>query len=191
MATTDERLKSWGDFMRAVHEGKRGNFGPARAIEARQGTLWGCCGECAATRNLAGYSVWEGEMSIDALVAGKLWKNPEERRSGAGKMFVTANVRAADGDGEALFVNVVAFSESAKAALLALEDGDSVSLAGTLKIGTYEARDGSVKPNVSMVAQRVLTAYHVARKRKAAADTPDAVSRAAREPSLVDDSMAF
>jgi hypothetical protein len=25
----DEKLKSWGDFMRAVHEGKRGNYRPA------------------------------------------------------------------------------------------------------------------------------------------------------------------
>lgn len=128
---------------------------------------------------------------IDALVAGKLWKTPEERRSSSGKTFVTANVRAADGEGESLFVNVVAFSDSAKAALLALEDGDSVSLAGTLKIGTYEARDGSVKPNVSMVAQQVLTAYHVARKRKTVAEAPNADSRAAREPALADDDIAF
>ena len=125
-------------------------------------------------------------MTIDALVAGKLWKNPEERRSGAGKTFVTANVRAADGDGEALFVNVVAFSDSAKSALLALQDGDSVSLAGTLKIGTYEARDGAVKPSVSMVAQQVLTPYHVVRKRRAVSD-----GRAVREPALVDDGIAF
>lgn len=97
-------------------------------------------------------------MSIDALVTGKLWKAPEERRSSAGKTFVKANVRAADGEGESMFVSVIAFSDSAKAALLALDDGDSVSLAGTFKVGTYEARDGSVKPSLSMVAFKVLTA---------------------------------
>jgi single-stranded DNA-binding protein len=130
---------------------------------------------------------------IDALVGGKLFKTPEERRSNSGKTYVTANVRAADGDGEGLFVNVVAFSDSAKAALLALEDGDSVSLAGTLKIGTYEARDGSVKPSVSMVAVKVLTAYHVARKRKAVADAPAPAGEggASREPALADDDLAF
>jgi hypothetical protein len=32
MATNDERLKSWGDFIRAVHEGKRGNYAPAQAM---------------------------------------------------------------------------------------------------------------------------------------------------------------
>ncbi|WP_343654537.1 single-stranded DNA-binding protein [Paraburkholderia caribensis] len=130
-------------------------------------------------------------MSIDALVAGKLWKTPEERRSAGGKTFVTANVRAADGDGEALFVSVVAFSDSVKAALLVLEDGDSLALAGTLKIGTYEGRGGSVKPSVSMVAQQVLTAYHVARKRKAVAEAPSKDGRATREPALVDDDITF
>ncbi|WP_186146369.1 single-stranded DNA-binding protein, partial [Burkholderia gladioli] len=119
------------------------------------------------------------------------WKTPEERRSNAGKAFVIANVRAADGEGEGLFVNVVAFSDSAKAALLALEDGDSVSLAGTLKIGTYEGRDGSVKPSVSMVASKVLTAYHVARKRKAVADAQAADGRLGREPAMADDALDF
>ena len=136
---------------------------------------------------------------IDALVGGKLFKTPEERRSGSGKTFVVANVRAADGDGEGLFVNVVAFSDSAKAALLALEEGDSVALAGTLKIGTYEARDGSVKPSVSMVASKVLTTYHVARKRKAVAEASEpatagdaTTTRAgAREAAFADDAVDF
>ena len=45
MATSDERLKSWRDFMRAVHEGKRGNYGPAREIVERVRTR---SGEAAA-----------------------------------------------------------------------------------------------------------------------------------------------
>lgn len=35
MATSDDRLKSWGAFLTAVHEGKRGNYGPAKAIVER------------------------------------------------------------------------------------------------------------------------------------------------------------
>jgi single-stranded DNA-binding protein len=131
---------------------------------------------------------------IDALVGGKLFKAAEERRAaGSGKTFVTANVRAADGDGEGMFVNVVAFSDSAKAALLALDDGDNLSLAGTLKIATYEARDGSVKPKISMVAHSVLTAYHVSRKRKAVteATAPSAESATSSEPAMPDDDLAF
>lgn len=121
---------------------------------------------------------------IDALVGGKLFKAAEERRAASGKTFVTANVRAADGEGDGMFVNVVAFSDSAKAALLALEDGDSLSLAGTLKIATYEARDGSVKPKVSMVAHSVLTAYHVSRKRKAISEGADGQRAAEDTPPV-------
>ena len=139
-----------------------------------------------------GLGIFLGEVAmIDALVGGKLFKAAEERRAKSGKTFATANVRAADGDGESLFVNVVAFSDSAKAALLALDDGDSVSLAGTLKIGTYEARDGSVKPKVSMVAQTVQTPYQVTRKRKAAAMATDSGGPVTREPAMVDDDLSF
>jgi single-stranded DNA-binding protein len=105
-------------------------------------------------------------MSIDASVAGKLWKTPEERRAGTGKTYVTTNVRAADGDGEAMFVSVVAFSDSAKVALLALDEGDSVARAGTLTPKVWTNRDGEAKPSLDMVAHAVLTAYHVRRKRK-------------------------
>jgi single-stranded DNA-binding protein len=111
---------------------------------------------------------------IDALVGGKLWKQAERRRSANGNDYVLAKVRAADGDGEGLFISVIAFSHSAQEALLALDDGDSVSLAGTLKIGTYETRDG-VKPSVSMTAHRVLTSYHVTRTRKAVAEASESI----------------
>lgn len=129
-------------------------------------------------------------MSIDALVSGTLWKKPEARRTSAGKPFATASVRAAAGDGEVLFVSVVAFSDSAQRTLLAMDDGDSVSLAGSLKIGTYEARDGSVKPNVSIVASKVLTAYHVQRKRKTVAEVP-ASERRPRQSDLPEGELDF
>ncbi|WP_250464228.1 single-stranded DNA-binding protein [Caballeronia sp. GAFFF2] len=103
---------------------------------------------------------------IDALVGGKLYKQAEARRSQNGNTYVLAKVRAADGDGESMFISVIAFDQQAQDALLALADGDSVSLAGPLKIGTYTGRDGT-KASVSMTAQRVLTAYHVSRKRRA------------------------
>jgi single-stranded DNA-binding protein len=92
-----------------------------------------------------------------------------------------------------MFVNVVAFSDSAKAALLALDDGDSLSLAGTLKIATYETRDGSVKPKVSTVAHSVLTAYQVTRKRKAVAETSASAKEngAARASAIADDDLTF
>ena len=64
--------------------------------------------------------------------AGKLQGKATERTTKTVKPFAIAKVRASGGDGEALFVNVIAFAAAPCAALLAFNDGDSVALAGTL-----------------------------------------------------------
>lgn len=104
---------------------------------------------------------------IDGLIGGKLYGTAEERTGKSGKAFVTAKVRAAAGDGESLFVNVIAFDDDARAALLALEDGDSVSLSGVLTPKVWTDKNGDTRPALDMVAHVVLTAYHVKRKRQA------------------------
>lgn len=110
-------------------------------------------------------------MSIDALIQGTLHRAPQARTSQNGKRFATASVRTATRDGAAIFVSVIAFSESAVTALLALEDGDSVALAGELTPKVYTPRDGGEpRPSLDLLAHRVLTEYHVARKRKAVQD---------------------
>lgn len=103
---------------------------------------------------------------IDALVTGKLYGQPKQMTSKAGKPFATAKVRAAAGEGEAMFVNVIAFDADTVAALLALGDGDSVALAGSLTPKVWTDREGHHPPAVDLVAHQVLTAYHVTRKRK-------------------------
>jgi single-stranded DNA-binding protein len=104
---------------------------------------------------------------IDALIAGKVYGQPKQMTSKAGKPFATAKVRAAAGEGEALFVNVITFDAGTMAALLALCDGDSVALAGSLTPKVWTDREGNSRPAVDLVAHQVLTAYHVTRKRKA------------------------
>ena len=99
-------------------------------------------------------------MSIEALILGKLHE-PAKARTGnnSGRQFVTAKVRAAVGDDASVFCNVVAFSETAGAALLALDAGDSLALAGTLKPGAWIDREGNARPSLDMVAAQVLTVY--------------------------------
>lgn len=104
---------------------------------------------------------------IDALISGKLHGKPSERTSKAGKPFVTAKVRAAGGDGESLFLNVIAFDPAPCTALLALGDGDSVALSGSLTPKTWTDKDGNARPALDLVAHMVLTAYNVSRKRTA------------------------
>ena len=103
---------------------------------------------------------------IEALISGKLLGQPSEKMAKTGKPFVTAKVRVHAGEAD-VFVNVIAFSESACAALLGLESGDAVSLAGSLTPKAWTDREGVVRPALDLVASQVLTAYHVARKRKA------------------------
>jgi single-stranded DNA-binding protein len=104
---------------------------------------------------------------IDALIAGKVFGQPRTMTSKAGKPFATAKVRAAAGESEALFVNVIAFDADTVATLLALSDGDSVALAGSLTPKVWTDREGNSRPAVDLVAHKLLTAYHVTRKRNA------------------------
>jgi single-stranded DNA-binding protein len=104
---------------------------------------------------------------IDGLVSGRLYGTAQVRTGQHGTHFVTCRVRASAGDGESLFVNVIAFDDTVKEALQALDDGDSVSLAGALTPKTWTDKQGNAKPALDMVVHAVLTAYHVRRKRRA------------------------
>ena len=104
---------------------------------------------------------------IDGLIGGKLHGKPAQRVGQSGKAFVTAKVRTPTANGETLFVNVSAFSESVGASLLALDDGDSVSISGALTPKAWTDRSGEAKPSLDMVAHALLTTYHVTRKRQA------------------------
>jgi len=107
---------------------------------------------------------------IDALIAGKLYGQPAQRTGKSGKPFAVAKVRCAAGDGESLFVNVIAFDSDTCTALLALGDGDSVALAGALTPKVWTDKQGNPRPTLDIVAAQVLTPYHVTRKRKAVAN---------------------
>jgi single-stranded DNA-binding protein len=110
---------------------------------------------------------------IDALIAGKIYGQTTERMGKSGKPFVTAKVRVAAGDGESLFTNVIAFADHVRTALLALGDGDSVALAGTVTPKVWIDKDGQPRPALDMVAAQVLTPYHVTRKRAAMSPPQD------------------
>lgn len=112
---------------------------------------------------------------VDGLVSGKLYGTATSRTSQNGKQFVTAKVRTAVGDGESLFVNVIAFADEPKSALLALGDGDSVALAGTLTPKVWTDKGGTAKPELDIVAHAVLSVYAVKRRR-------DATQGARRQP---------
>lgn len=104
---------------------------------------------------------------IDGLIAGRVFGQPAWRRGKSGKEFVVTKVRCAAGDEGGVFINVICFSETAGAALMALNDGDSVALSGELTPRVWTDKAGEARPALDMTAHAVLSAYHISRKRKA------------------------
>ena len=114
---------------------------------------------------------------IDALIAGRLHGQPTQRTSKTGKPFAVAKVRVAAGDGESTFISAIAFDDAPCTALLALGDGDSVAMSGTLTPKVWTDKDGNARPALDLVAHQVLSAYHVTRKRAAMQAGPPPAQR--------------
>jgi single-stranded DNA-binding protein len=98
--------------------------------------------------------LWEAIM-IAALVTGALFKAPESRTSKNGKPFVTATIRAKDGDATT-FIRVVVFIEALCTELLKLKGGDYVTIQGPLKAELYKPEGGESKLSLSIVADHAL-----------------------------------
>lgn len=101
---------------------------------------------------------------IDALIAGRLFGIAEERSGHAGSAYVTCKVRAATDDGELIICNVIAFNDKVRNTLLALHDGDSLSLSGALTPKVWTDKQGKTRPALDLVAHTVITTH---------SDTPD------------------
>ena len=108
---------------------------------------------------------------IDGLIAGRLVGDAEMREGKNASRFAVAKVRATAGDGEPVVVNVIAFAPEACAALMALEDGDSVSLAGSLTPKVWSDKQGNTRPALDMVVMNVMTAYQAAHKHRLTDDS--------------------
>ncbi|SER76688.1 single-stranded DNA-binding protein [Giesbergeria anulus] len=116
---------------------------------------------------------------IDALIQGRIHGQPTQRNGKNGKPFALAKVRAPTTDGESQFVSVIAFDDAPVTALLGLGDGDAVAVAGTLKVGTWQDREGAHRPSLDLVAHQVLSLYAVRHKRTASQGEAPAAPRPA------------
>lgn len=105
-------------------------------------------------------------MSLDTLAQGRLVKPPEERTASNGRTYALAQVAVAMEEGDVL-ASVIAFRPEAVAALLALEKGDAVAVAGRAKVGVWQPREGEPRASLSITADAVLSAYAIRRKRAA------------------------
>ncbi len=106
---------------------------------------------------------------IDALIAGRLRGEPKFRTASNGVPFASFRMAAADKNGESVLCSCIAFSETARAAVQALGDGDSITVTGEAAVSTWQANDGTQRHGLDVLVHGVLTAYHLGRKRKAGA----------------------
>lgn len=104
---------------------------------------------------------------IEGLITGTLVGLAEQRQGKNATSFVLAKVKATPGEGESLIVNVIAFAAEACAALLALDEGDTLALTGALTPKVWTDKQGNTRPALDLVASQVLSVYHVDRKRAA------------------------
>ena len=93
---------------------------------------------------------------IEGLVAGNIWGEPEKRVGKNNSIFVVAKVRAQGSQPELVIVNVIAFDNAASKALMALRDGDAVSLSGSLLPKVWIDKQGVSRAALDMIATRVL-----------------------------------
>lgn len=105
-------------------------------------------------------------MTITALIVGKLLADPETRTGSSGKPFTTARLLAGTDD-EPCFCSVIAFGTVAEQ-LAALAKGDTVAMTGRTRPKAW-LKDGEPKAGLDIVADQLLTAYHLKRKRAAMA----------------------
>lgn len=94
---------------------------------------------------------------LQCLISGKLTKPPARRTSQGGTEYVTACILANAGKDESYIVNAVAFSDSACDAIMGLQAGDGVSIAGSFKPSGWQKEDGTIGISVSVIANTVLT----------------------------------
>jgi single-stranded DNA-binding protein len=106
-------------------------------------------------------------MTITTLITGRLIADPERRTSASGKSFTAARLSAGTDD-ESVLCSVIAFGTTAEQ-LAALAKGDTLAITGRAKPKAWTDREGALKAGLDVVADQVLTAYHLRRKRAAMA----------------------
>jgi hypothetical protein len=104
---------------------------------------------------------------IDGLIAGRMMGDASRRVDKAGRSYVVARALARNKMDEEFIVNVIAFDEAPSAALLALSDGEALTLSGALTPKVWTDKQGNHRPSLDLVAAQVMTAYHVSAKQAA------------------------
>jgi len=105
---------------------------------------------------------------IRALIVGELRADPQQRTAKNGKPYALARLSVPMGDEGRASCSLIVFEAEAVTRLLQLRAGASVAAAGTLKVGTYEGSDSTIRASLDMVADEVAATTPRPRKPKPA-----------------------
>jgi single-stranded DNA-binding protein len=102
---------------------------------------------------------------IDALVTGKLIRDPALKTGPSGKPYCNFLLSVPTGDGEPVIVSGIAFAEVAER-IGKLGKGDAVSVAGSLKPTEWtDKTTGETKHGLNITVSAALSAYDVKKRR--------------------------
>ncbi|MFO1126351.1 MAG: OB-fold nucleic acid binding domain-containing protein [Methylocystis sp.] len=124
-------------------------------------------------------------MSAAILLQGKLERAPESRISRNGNGFLSATLRVATGS-ELQFWRIFVFSESARAELARLGEGDALAVQGTPKFEIWRPEGGEPRVSLGVTAEHVLALKQPPRERKPKSEKKPQQYRARRDRPAVD-----
>lgn len=104
-------------------------------------------------------------MSLHILATGTLVTDPQMRLAKNGSEYITGQLRVST-DEEIVLIGFIAFGSDALASLAKLGAGDACAITGRAKLTQWTAKDNTLAHGLSVVAERVMDAYEVSRKRQ-------------------------
>ncbi len=108
---------------------------------------------------------------IDALIAGKLIRDPALKTGPSGKPYCNFLLSVFTGDEKPTFVSGISFGETAER-IAKLAKGDSLAVVGSLKPSEWADKStGEIRHGLNITAQAALSPYDV-KRRKPATETP-------------------
>lgn len=111
---------------------------------------------------------------LNTLASGTLTADPVRRQgSKSGRDFCTASLRVPTDGGEAILCSLIAFDPDVVDALLAHVKADTLAIAGRAKMNSWTGRDGELQQGLSIVVERVMSAYQVGKQRRAARESEE------------------
>jgi len=101
---------------------------------------------------------------IDAIVSGKLIKDPALKVGPSGKNYCNILLSVATGDPQPCVISGISFGDLAER-ISRLKKGDALSACGALKPSEYTDKAGEIKHGLNLTVSDVLTAYDVKKRR--------------------------